>query len=82
MIPPYGQGNGFTQALAEVLQYRGGEANRIQPAHGGQAQFQGETAQVIAAAGLVLLDQAHANEADQVAVGLGGGHAGSFGQVP
>ena len=46
-----------------------------------QAEAQGERAEVVAAGGGVLRGEAGADEADQIAVRLGRGHAGVAGEV-
>ena len=81
VVAPHGQ----RQRVADLLHQRGHtftrQAHRVQPRQGGQAQLQCCGPQVITRGAAVLHHQAQALEADQVAVRLGGTHAGAGGQV-
>ncbi len=81
VVAPHRQRGGFVDRVAQLGD--GGEAqpDAVEPVDGDQADVERERPQVVARGERVLLDQAAADQADQVAVGLGGRHVGGGGDA-
>ncbi|MNT50387.1 hypothetical protein D3C72_1873050 [compost metagenome] len=81
MVAPHGQGHGMAHCVDPAGHALARQAHCVGAAQRSQAQLQGHRAQVVAAGGCILPDQAAALVADEVAVRLGSGHAGCGSQV-
>ncbi len=81
LVAPHRQCQGLADLLHQRSQALAREFDAVQPGQRSQAQLQGCRTQVVTRAAGVLRHQVQALETDQVAVGLGGAHAGSGRQV-
>ena len=75
VVAPDGQRHGMAECVDPAGHALARQAHCIGTAQRSQSQLQGHRAQVVAAGGRILPNQAAALVADQIAVRLGSGHA-------